>query len=806
MLTLRFTKTVLVTLAVLTSLSAVAGPPVYSLLSNARSNIQLPHYSVDQKKVVLGQARMILEEIYVHMEVKLKDFGPDANPVPALNIIQKQIDTISDLDFHKQLSDIFFRLRDLHSLYYLPRPFSCYETFLPFDLKEVRTPDGKIVIAVSEVGDDEQMLKLLPKPFNVKVGDIITSYDGLSITDAINAKMPRSLGANPGASRRNSIKALKYLQHNLDFLPVKDSIKLEFQNSEGIKYKTELPWIALTNWSCIAEEHAPVGNNLVTNNPFSLKLKPKTKKPSKTRGETPQGHTGEPSLYWQINKSVYGNFGYIQLTSFTPDVFTTGEVVTSIKNLLRNELKNTDGLMFDLRGNPGGQLPLAERLIQLISPREIVPSTYYLKNSPANLFYMNNVDNLDPFTIALNEADRLGLPYTEQLPIDSFEHINDLGQVYFKPVTVFVDSACYSACETFASLVQDFKVGTIFGEDLSTGGGGANVYSLNEMLGGFGDMDTGHFKQLYHGQNISFAFRESFRGGINKNVHIEDAGVKADRLSPPSMSDLFNATNDQLLVLQKFLKQESPKYTSNIFLANEERHDFLINTKAQFSASWNDTTSLDFKKDGRNLEKRSIPSIGTNLSVRLPKSVATNKVGQGRLEILGAKAGVRVWRKILNYRVIPESKIIGLNQNLNINLKDERDVALYTHNTLKKNGWNISNDSLSLGDGFEYANLTHAEASIFITMPNANYELKFDASVKTEASFDTMKVIAVYNGTEVILVDKLSGDIPMTSYKVDLSQFNGKAVEIRFVFESDEGKTDKGITIKNISVSPVNNI
>jgi hypothetical protein len=145
MLTLKSTKTVLATLAVLTSLSALAGPPVYSKLSTSRSKIQLPHYSVEQKKRVLAQARIVLEEIYVHQEIKTRDFGPEANPTPYLNIINKQIETISDLDFHKKLSEIFFRLRDLHTLYYLPKPFACYETFLPFRLKEVRATNGKQV-------------------------------------------------------------------------------------------------------------------------------------------------------------------------------------------------------------------------------------------------------------------------------------------------------------------------------------------------------------------------------------------------------------------------------------------------------------------------------------------------------------------------------------------------------------------------------------------------------------------------------------------------------------------------------------
>lgn len=377
-----------------------------------------------------------------------------------------------------------------------------------------------------------------------------------------------------------------------------------------------------------------------------------------------------------------------------------------------------------------------------------------------------------------------------------------MGQVYFKPVAVFVDSNCYSACETFASQMQDHQIGTVFGEDQATGGGGANTYSLNEIIDDFGG-DNGPYKKLPNGQNISFAFREAFRGGVYNGIHIENMGVKSDRISAPSMSDLFNATNDQLLVLQKYLKSESPKFTSKIMLANEERMDFVLNKRGQFKATWIDTTALDFKIDGKVIETRAIAKSASNALITLPTTIATNKVTQGRLDILGYNEAKRVWRKVLNYRVVPESKIITLNQILKVNLNQAGDLALYTHNTLAKNGWNISDDSLYLGNGSSYVDMSQAEASLFVTLPKANYQLNFDATIKTE-SLDPMKVIAVYKGREIILLDNLSGDLPFANYTADLAQFSGKAIEIRFVFQSDPETTDKGITIKNISLTPKN--
>jgi hypothetical protein len=798
-------KKIILSFLVLTSMHshAYAENLVFNTLKSNRAKINIPEYSLEEKQLVLSQAKLILEQMYVHQDVKTKDFGIEADPTASLNQIQAQIEKLSTMEFQKKLSDIFYRIRDLHTLYFLPKPFACYSTLLPFILKEVKTPDGKRVIAISEVGDNPDVIKYMPKPFLVKAGDIVTKYDDENIETVIQRQMPRSLGANPDASRRYSLSQIQFKEHSLEFLPEKNNVKLELKNSEGKIYNVNVPWISRADTDCLAEEQTP---ELLKAPQIRIKkfvLPIIKKKHSKTIGmaKLEEGHTEEPVLYWQINRNQFGNFGYIQLSSFTPDVLTVEQVITKVKEiLLQDEMKKTDGLVFEMRGNTGGQLPLAERLIQFFSPRTVHPELFYLKNSLANSYYLNTLFIDDPFTALINEAKAKDLPFTTMYPITNLEKLNDQGQFYFKPIAIFTDSNCYSSCEAFSALMQDNQLGTIFGEDSTTGGGGANTYGLNEILEDFRNgTDTGPFQKLPHGQNITFAWREAVRGGINQGKRIENEGVKSDRISFPSMSDIFNATNDQLLVLHQFLKEESPKYTSQIYLQNEDRQDLILNSKPAFKANWKNTNSVEFTIADKIIETREIPLDGQNTFFQYPSVVDTKSISQGRVEMSGLKDNKNVWRKILNYRIVPKFKLI--NADWSIDLKNPGDVVTYTTNTLAKDGWNISNDSLYLGNGSGYADDTNAEASLFVKLSKKNYKLSFNAIIDTEDT-DILSVLAISEGVTTVLFDKLSGpSIPADKYEVSLEKFANKNVEIRFVFNSDPEYTLKGITITDLKIS-----
>src|SRR5207249_3838099 len=42
-----------------------------------------------------------------------------------------------------------------------------------------------------------------------------------------------------------------------------------------------------------------------------------------------------------------------------------------------------DGLVIDIRGNPGGQISAAERMLQMLTPNRIEPELFHLANTPA---------------------------------------------------------------------------------------------------------------------------------------------------------------------------------------------------------------------------------------------------------------------------------------------------------------------------------------------------------------------------------------------------------------------------------------
>ena len=90
----------------------------------------------DNKKAIVEMAIMLLEQSYVHLPLKVAMHA--VNPIRRLRILQNRLeqsgpDTINqEFDFHEEMLDIFTSLRDLHTNYLLPEPFSYCFAILPF--------------------------------------------------------------------------------------------------------------------------------------------------------------------------------------------------------------------------------------------------------------------------------------------------------------------------------------------------------------------------------------------------------------------------------------------------------------------------------------------------------------------------------------------------------------------------------------------------------------------------------------------------------------------------------------------------
>ena len=155
------------------------------------------------------------------------------------------------------------------------------------------------------------------------------------------------------------------------------------------------------------------------------------------------------------------------------------------------------------------------------------------------------------------------------------------------------------------------------------------------------------------------------------------------------------------------------------------------------------------------------------------------------------------------YRVVPQSLILPPDQDIAIDLDagESRPLVLYTEHANANDGWVVEKGELKIGNEKKYQNNVHAEAALFVRLSdNSAYHLNFDADIQTELNYDYFKVLALSEGKETVLLEKKSGSIPLQSYQISLSSFAGKNVEIRFVFDSDAGVVDRGVSLTKISI------
>ncbi|KAH6590556.1 hypothetical protein BASA50_009275 [Batrachochytrium salamandrivorans] len=173
-----------------------------------------------------------------------------------------------------------------------------------------------------------------------------------------------------------------------------------------------------------------------------------------------------------------------------------------VRSLLANELKNTNSVMYDLRGNSG----------ETKAWQETEPNSRF-----TNVFFPNSVKSA-----------------------------NTLGQAYLRPMGILNDAKCYSACEVFSGSIQGHDAGTIFGEDKQTGGGGATVVELDPWLirASPDDFQKFPFSQeltsgsITYTNTLTVSVTQTVRTGRYNGQTIEDVGIETEIIVRPQWSDL----------------------------------------------------------------------------------------------------------------------------------------------------------------------------------------------------------------------------------------------------------------------------
>jgi C-terminal processing protease CtpA/Prc len=208
-------------------------------------------------------------------------------------------------------------------------------------------------------------------------------------------------------------------------------------------------------------------------------------------------------------KLLPGAIGYLKIDGFS------GTRLSDVFDRAMDQLKNTKGLVIDVRENGGGDMS-GNRVLRWLTKQTIVrynisprKHDYLLAHRPEYFFLPDNP--LEPLYY--------GWTKFEVKPTEANE-----GTYAGKPVAVVISPYCFSACDTFVSAIQTNKLGTVVGEGSGGGTGSPHVFELP---------NTG-FKFRYsvvRGMNVAMKPIEGVGTIPDVPVEYSEADVKLDSIS-----------------------------------------------------------------------------------------------------------------------------------------------------------------------------------------------------------------------------------------------------------------------------------
>lgn len=542
------------------------------------------------KRTLVNQAKILLEQVYAHIYLKKALYAID--PVQRLSLLQYRLENPSDLvvkhelEFHRELLAIFTSLHDLHTNYVLPAPYNALTAVLPF--------------LVEEYFDDQQQAHyLITKISSVatvtdsfKAGVELILWNGLPIQEAIRLNGEQGGGSNPAARYAVGLRSLTIRPLAINLPPLERRIYLQYKTTEGNLQELALEWLVLKQMGGLAmdlgvtpspDELLPLplrpsdiyrdflmGNQLEgdyinqARKKLFVELRRPTRRSSTRRADSTEVKSLLPDLNARVVNTPSGSFAYLRLFSFMvqDDQAFIEEIIRLLKLLPSN------GLILDVRGNSGGLITAAERLLQIFTPQRIEPEKAQFISTPLmrELCIRNSPSpiapqiNLNAWVPSLKQAPVTGTLYSTAHAITTEEEANNIGQRYTGPVVLITDAHCYSATDMFAAGFRDHKIGKILGASDNTGAGGANVWQhlvlrvLAEAPGlAENNTLTKVFTELPRMADFRVSSRRMLRAGEQAGLPLEDFGVEPDERHYMTRTDLLNENQDLIQHAAKLL-------------------------------------------------------------------------------------------------------------------------------------------------------------------------------------------------------------------------------------------------------------
>lgn len=532
---------------------------------------QQPALSSDERAAILDQTETVLRNLYAHLKFK-KNRGVEQNPFEGISLIREQIETLSDFDFHTCMLLALATMRDVHTAYVAPSPYRGAVAFLPFQLRffEQRRDEFRFVVAKRMEFEHEHF----------REGAEVVAWNDIPAIDATFVAAQLQPGANQDAelSRGTARMTLRSIaSHGVageggvpPFVPQNTAKITYIAPGEKKKREIRFPWQVATG----------LGGRSFTSTAFSVSdsmsvlqrwgkcsyhprkiqaaaqpATPETEDDfveAQFATDPPRPGTPDPALLSNPQQPGWP-FGYLRIRNFasdSPSLLEDAKFAQVRALLERFDREAPGGLILDIRGNPGGQIRLAERMLQLLTPRRITPLRFHFPRTPVVEEVIQILRSTPApageFAAWLEpqpgdeQTDENLTPGRAITPVDL---ANDTGQVYQGPVVLLFDALTYSAADMFAAGFQDHNIGELLGVDCSTGGGGANAWSYTDILDNLPPMPGLNLKSLPRDCELHVAVRRCLRTGPEP-LPIEDIGVAPNFLHARTERDVFGGNAD----------------------------------------------------------------------------------------------------------------------------------------------------------------------------------------------------------------------------------------------------------------------
>lgn len=668
---------------------------------------KFPPPTAAQMKLIVDQTLLVIEQMYVHLGMKRARRAID--PAQSLRLLRQRIeDDTEHWQFHEEMLKILKSLGDIHTAYRLPPPYRHSVAFLPMLVQKCYERLGDD--ADERFEPHFVVTRTLWKPSGdmpLKVGDEIVSWNGVPMPRAVDLCARDVEGANESAARAFGLQFMTMRWLGAAFQPESPWVIVGYRNEHGHDREIRLPWRIIVLkpdqdkdymtraqylWfmfnpsSGEAPDDAGFNPSLQIANVAAMKIfkegsdaSAKERHEARSRMKAVRSvvrkggrkerlqdigkdeaadaeQAAAPRLesnlkeYLDVEElSFQGkNYGYIGIRAFPfaepGQADRETDFVLEFRRLLAHMPAN--GLIIDVRGNPGGSIPNAEMLLQLLCARDIEPLPFQFIASPLTREITETNRGLDRWRFSVDMAVRTGAPFSQGVPLTAREDVNYWGQEYFGPVVLLTSATSYSAADHFSASFADHKVGHIIGVDRTTGGGGANVWFFSRhLLPKLPAALRQDIEKDWPGDvNLQFAARRVMRIKQSTGLPIEEIGVCTPRRRR------YHLTRDDLLDGEKQLRDfamdmlsKQPHFDLAV-RADPDGKQGLIEVSA-LNMDW-----IDCYQNGRLLSSRTTENDAEGRSQLIRFELPGDPADPGLVELHGMKRTRRGVERVARYK------------------------------------------------------------------------------------------------------------------------------------------------------------